>query len=386
MRKADRAASIGLELSVDAVRAVAISGGREPKLLAQTEAAVKNPEDLGLAALGALEELGCRGPIRILQLGANARYFNVELPRMSSAERRRALGHRIDEELDDNAHQYLVGQRVRKAANGGQSVAVIAIPREPVESVAAMLEEAGHQVTGVVAPTTLVGSELGPSEEGCLWVDIGGTRTIVTLTQRDRVVLSREIPPRQEYADDDEMAQFERQMAEFQEVERSVLYFRQNIDNKGPNRVVLQAAEAELKSFLGQFKEPLTALDVQVEDRPAWSGIEFEALDPMVRRRLALAVRTAKATNALAAIPEARAGGARNEAADELERSISREQQRAEAQLGLAQALHAGDGARDEIIALARRARAYYEANEDHEDYEDALRRVDALLAERGEN
>lgn len=300
-----QAASIGLELSVDACRAVALGPGPQPRLLGWAESNVDSEEQLGATALDVLERLGCRAPVRLLMLGANARYFNVELPRMSGAESRRALLHRIDEQLEDNAAEFLIAHRARKLAGGGQNFAVIALPREPLETIAAMLESAGHEVAGCVVPTTLVGGDLGASEDGCLWVDIGGTRTIVTLSQRDRVVLSREIPPRQEYAEDDEMAQFERQMAEYQEVERSVLYFRQNVDNKGPNRVVLTAAESELESFLGQFRDPLVALDIRVEGRPAWEGVDFDREESAIpRRRLALAVRTARSAGALAAIPE----------------------------------------------------------------------------------
>ncbi len=97
------------------------------------------------------------------------------------------------------------------------------------------------------------------------------------------------------------------------------------------------------------------------------------------------AVAAARYREALAAFSEPSSRDARIDAEDYAEDdgagSDATEQQRAQARLGLAQALHAAAGAREEIIALARRARVYFDGRE---GYEEQLERVDALLAERG--
>lgn len=306
-----RKARIVLELSPEAIRAVVLGGPDGNRVVAFDERSVESYDDhdeLARVASQVVNGFGLEAEVRILLLDPGKHYLSMRLPQMPRRELHEAIRLRAAQEIGDSLEGYRVARRIRKGSFDGQRrVTLLCVPREPLDGVAHELALAGTTVTMVSVPQALTDFEDGePDAGGSLWADVGGGRTVLTLARGNEPVLSREIPVRRDFDWDDEMARFERQVAVFQEIERSVLYYRQNHDPAGITRVVLCGDSHEVDSFLEQFREPLEERGIRIEKRDALAGVELpEDVSPAARARLALAVRAGGVSDdTLAVVPE----------------------------------------------------------------------------------
>ena len=293
-----RGVKIGLEIAPDAVRAVALSTGRRPRLLAHAERKVDSLDDVASILPPLLEELGMSGEIRIVVHEAGARHLHLTLPKMGRKELHEAISIQAAQQLGSLPEGFLEARRVWKSAKGiGHEVGLIYLPIEPIETWIGVLLAAECSVHGITTPAGLImGRSKTFASNGCLWADVGAERTVLTLlAPSGAVALTREIPRRLP-SDDDLLATTERRLADFQEIERSLMYYRQEFDRRGIQRVIVCSAVQESEGFKQQIAPPLRELGIEIEEHRAWEGIDLGDLDDgALLCRLAIASRAAAA-------------------------------------------------------------------------------------------
>ncbi len=292
-------ASIGIEIGPEAVRAVALVGRKPPFRLAGAEdLAIGGLDEVPAALAEVLGRLGAKGPARLVLLGLHGNHLRLRFPPMRRGELAEALDLHLAQVLEEPPAGRLIGRRVRREDDGALVIDVLALPRDPVETWCAQLAASGFPVTGLRTPAAaaLADDPRAPGERrgGLLWVDAGGTRTVLTFLKGDEIVLVREIP-RKEPEEDGQLARIERRLADFQEIERSILYYRQHHDRGGVRTLVLCGDLEEVQPLHDQIAPPLRELEVEIRLVDAWApvGAGRDALSPGAGPRLALAARTA---------------------------------------------------------------------------------------------
>ena len=306
-------ARIGIEVGPEAVRAVALLGRRPPfRLGGVAEQSIGGLEEVPAALAETLGKLGAQGPARLVLLGIHGHHLRLRFPPMSRRELADALDLHLAQVLEDPPGTLLVGRRTRREEGGALVVDVLAVPRDPVETWCAQLAASGCPVTWIETPASAaLATDPRPAERrggGLLWVDAGGTRTVLTFLKGDEIVLVREIP-RKEIAEDEQLARIERRLADFQEIERSILYFRQHHDRGGVRDLVLCGDREEIGPLHEQIAPPLQELEVEIHLVDAWGLVvrgEEEARGT-AGCRLALAARaaTAREGDGLGIVPPA---------------------------------------------------------------------------------
>ncbi len=297
-----RRARIGIEIGPEAVRAVALLGRRAPFRLGDVaEQRITGLEEVPTALAEVLGRLGAKGPAHLVLLGIHGHHLRLRFPPMRRAELDEALDLHLAQVLEEPPATFLVGRRARREENGALVVDLLALPRDPVETWCAQLAASGCPVAWIRTPAAAVLAEdPRPAAErggGLLWVDAGGTRTVLTFLKGDEIVLVREIP-RRDPDGDDQLARIERRLADFQEIERSILYYRQHHDRGGVKELVLCGDPEELTPLHEQIAPPLRELEVRIRLVDAWGLVarEKDDLDPGTGPRLALAVRAASSS------------------------------------------------------------------------------------------
>ena len=292
-------ARIGIEIGPEAVRAVALLGWRMPLVLGEVaEERVAGFEEVPAALAEVLGRIGERGNVHLVLLGIHGHHLRLRFPPMRRGELEQALDLHLARALDDARETLLRGRRVRRLEDGSLVVDVLALPRDPVETWCSQLAASGFPVTWIQTPAAAV-LERDPRPEdaratGLLWVDAGGTRTVLTFLKGDEIVLVREIP-RKDIDPDDQLARIERRLADFQEIERSLLYYRQHHDRAGVRELVLSGDPDEVNPLHEQIAPPLRELEIGIRIVDAWDGVDRSGADLPAGTgvRLALAGRAA---------------------------------------------------------------------------------------------
>ena len=301
-------AAIGLEVGPEAVRAVALAGRARNRIVAFAERNLESPDEMVNAAAQVVTRLGVSGPVRAILLGAGTQHVRLRLPVMSRREFKEAVALRTAQELGESLEGYLFAEHVSPCGVDGQrDVAVLCMPCEPLDSLSSILASTGHLVVAATSPAALIQAEYEPGDDpsGLLWADVGGTRTVLTLLRGKEVVLSREIRPRDGFDWQDETARFDRQLTDFQEIERSILYYRQNLDEIGVKKLIFSGPREDIERFGQQFRGSLEERGIAVELRPSLEGIELATAatpKPEDTRRLGTAVRVAAPRGRLLAV------------------------------------------------------------------------------------
>ncbi|MCP3979492.1 MAG: hypothetical protein GY716_09210 [bacterium] len=298
-------ARLGMLVGPESVHVVAVDGAKRPKLIGFADVEVPSQGDPGAALAEAIGQVGVTGPARLVLLGADTRHLHVRLPKLGRAELRETLHHLAVKELGELPEGFLSATWMSAIEPDGQrDVVHMLTPREPLETWAAMLQRLGCPLESVTSPAALALPRERPDEAGgCLWAEIGGSRTCISLYDRRNIVLMREIPRRAIDADDF-LGLVERRLADFQEIERSILYFRENHDERGIRRVVLSGALEEIEPMRDQIAPPMQELEIDLEIADAWHGIDRgDSIDASSAVRGALAARALVPRRLLAVTP-----------------------------------------------------------------------------------
>ncbi|ANM31214.1 hypothetical protein ABI59_18990 [Acidobacteria bacterium Mor1] len=278
-----RARHIGIQITPEAVHMVAVGSGKPAPILAQAHVTVDSIDQIAGALGEAITTLGHTAPARVVVFGIGAQHFSLRLPDLNRGEIEQALRFQAGQVLNEAPEAFLIEHHsLGKNDDGGTDYQVLAIPREPLETWAGRLTRAGCPVEYVATPATMVMSEIDPEDSlGTLWAEVGAPRTCLSLFRGREINLSRELPRRSTSAEPDPMADVERRLADFQEIERSIIYFRENTDASGVGRLVLSGAAAEIEPFREQLLPPLQQLHIEVELDDAFAGLEVgDVLEP----------------------------------------------------------------------------------------------------------
>ena len=297
MSRLHRASSVGIEIGPERVVAVALSE-RNRRIAALCERSIESEHGMADAVYEATASLKAKGPARIVLLGSLGQHTTLQLPPMGGKEAESAADLQLSELLDAPIDSKLVTMRLRRGSDGSRTGPALAVDRHPIEDLCASIEAAGPVVTGITIPASMVVTEASDASPGSMmWVDLGGSRTVLTIAFGDQIRLSREIPTHQGTDEDDEMARFEQQIAVFQEIERSILYHRQMHGSEQVKRLVLSGTFEAIDAFVEQFRDPLENRGLTIDRRDVLAPVSADpGLSTAGLRRSGLAVRAALAS------------------------------------------------------------------------------------------
>ncbi len=302
-----RSGRIGIEIAPEAVRAVALSRGRRPRLLAWAEREVSSLSEVPDALSSLLEEISLHGPTCLLLSDPRARIIELRLPKMSGQALREAIETQGSLQLEENPEGYhLTFFAAPPRADGRRRVTLHYLPREPLETWASLLAAANCPVNSVLSTAARALSELPDerSTDGVLRVDVGGSRGTLAILRGRALVELCELPLRH-LRSDDPVAIVEKRLADFQEIENALNNYQQKTDRRGIRRILLVGARELTTPLREQLLAALPETMVEVHD--PWSGVVREGLlDETTCGRLAGAAWAARGRNTrFAIVPKA---------------------------------------------------------------------------------
>ncbi len=302
-----RHARIAVEITPEGVRALALSRGRRPRVLAWTETEIESRAALPRALAELPARLGVQGPTQLLLWSAGARRLHIPLEADTPRAQSEALTEALAAQLEGRTDTYALAERRREEPGTGRMlVDVLALPREPLETWTGLLAASGLPVAGVTAPTALPlldTRERDASPGGRLHALVGGRRLSLVLESPSGVLAAREIA-RAPLNATDPVGAVERRLADFQEIERSLLYFRHHHDRQGVTAVTLTGATELTEPLAEQLGATAEDFELSLRCHDAWQDIRRGELeDPTVAARLAPLALLLMARRPLAVLP-----------------------------------------------------------------------------------